>query len=76
MDKASVTRIVILAVALINQILAARGMSPIPIEDEVLENTIAGLFTIVAAGWAAWKNNYLAEKGKKQKEVLKEHNLD
>ncbi len=76
MDKASVTRIVILAVALINQLLAAYGKSPIPVEDETLEQFIATAFTIAAGLWAAWKNNYLAEKGKKQKEVLKRHDLD
>lgn len=76
MDKASVTRMVILAVALINQILAANNMSPIPIDDAVWEQAISAVFTIGAGFYAAWKNNYIGPKGKKQKRVLKEHGLD
>lgn len=76
MDKASVTRIVILVVALINQVLAVYGKSPIPVNDADLEQVIALLFTVVSGFYAAWKNNYVGPKGKKQKRVLKEHGLD
>ncbi|MNU34918.1 Phage lysis protein, holin [compost metagenome] len=75
MDKASLTRTIILALALTNQMLTAAGKSPLPIEDETVDVAISTGFTIVVSIWTWWKNNYISKKGQKQKEVLENHNL-
>lgn len=75
MDKASVIRTVVLALALINQILVMLGYSPLPIEDKQIETVISTVFTIVASLWTWWKNNYLGKKGKAQKKVLEDVGL-
>lgn len=71
MDKGTITRTVVLIVALINQLLAAFGYSPLPFEGEEVEQAVSSVITVVAALWAWFKNNYVTEKGKKQKEVLR-----
>ena len=53
----TLTRTVVLALALINQLLAVFGYSVIPIEDETVNSLISAAFTIVSAVVAWWKNN-------------------
>lgn len=75
MDKASVIRTIVLAIALINQVLTTAGKSPLPIEDQSVDVLVSTGFTVVAAVWNWWKNNYVGKKGKSQAEVLKQHGL-
>ncbi len=75
MDKGTLIRTIVLAIALINQILTATGYSPLPIEDNQVEVIVSTTFTVVVALWTWWKNNYVSKKGQKQAEVLDEHNL-
>ncbi|MEK5133214.1 phage holin [Bacillus sp. FSL W8-0645] len=81
-DKGTVIRTVLLFMALINQTLILFGKLILPIsEDQVtsLAETLylAGsmIFTIVTTLLAWFKNNYVTEKGKKQKEILKQKGL-
>lgn len=81
-DKGTVIRTVLLFIALINQALILFGKPILPIsEDQVtsLAETlyIAGsmIFTIVTTLVAWFKNNYVTDKGKLQKEVLKQKGL-
>ena len=53
----TIVRTVILAVALINQILVASGHSVIPIPDEEWETLITTGATVITALIAWWKNN-------------------
>lgn len=66
-DKASVVRIV----ALVLTLVAYFGVN-VP---EGIEEYIVGAVMLVITIYSAWKNNYLAKKGKAQKEVLEKHNL-
>jgi SPP1 family holin len=50
-------RTAVLLLALVNQVLAMFGCSPIPISDKQLTELLSTLFTIVAACVAWWKNN-------------------
>ncbi len=72
MDKASLTRFIVLVVAVINAVLNLLGYSTIP-DDFVndLVAVISGAYMI----WVAWKNNYLSKKGRKQKEELERAGL-
>ncbi|MGG3131360.1 phage holin [Bacillus pumilus] len=81
-DKGTVIRTVLLFMALINQALILFGKPILPIsEDQVtsLADTLylAGsmIFTIVTTLVAWFKNNYVTDKGKLQKEVLKQKGL-
>lgn len=56
-SSGTVIRTAVLAVALINQALAAMGKSPLPFSDETLTEIISIVFTISAAIPSWWKNN-------------------
>lgn len=75
MDRMSLIRTVILAIALINQILVISGKSPLPLDDANVELTISTIFTIITSLWTWWKNNYISRVGQEQKEVLQDHDL-
>ena len=55
--KGTLARTIILALALINQILSVCGVAVLPIEDGLIETLVstAGTEAAVVAGW--WKNN-------------------
>ena len=53
----TIVRTVILALALINQLLSATGHAVLPIQDEQAETLITTGATILASLWAWWKNN-------------------
>ncbi|MER3115308.1 phage holin [Bacillus altitudinis] len=82
LDKGTVVRTVLLFIALINQALIMFGKPVLPItEDQVtsLAETLylafSMIFTIVTTLVAWFKNNYVTDKGKLQKEILKEKGL-
>lgn len=81
-DKGTVIRTVLLVLALLNQILAISGVKPLPLSEDDVNQFINMAYEIatygftlamVVVGW--FKNNYVTEKGKQQKEVLKQKNL-
>ena len=53
----TIIRTVVLALALINQILTSTGHSVIPITDDQATELITLAFTIGTSVWAWWKNN-------------------
>lgn len=58
----TITRTVLLILALINQGLAIKGMSPIPVDNEMITEFIS-LTVLGAASIAAWwKNNSFTKK--------------
>ncbi|MDL4842845.1 phage holin [Aquibacillus rhizosphaerae] len=75
MDKGTVIRTVVLVFALINQLLMANGLTPIPGTEEMWGEVIATGFTFVAAVIAWFKNNYITAKGGLQKQALQAQSL-
>lgn len=67
MDKASIVRVVAAIIA----ILALMGYD-VP---ESLADSLVEVVAAVVVIWGIWKNNYIAKKGQKQKEVLERHKL-
>ena len=55
-SSGTIARTIILALALINQLLTVMGLSPIPIEDESITEVISLVVTIGASLVAWWKN--------------------
>lgn len=53
----TIARTIILALALINQILSATGHDVLPIADEQVNTVVSTIWTVAAAIWAWWKNN-------------------
>lgn len=67
----TIIRTIVLALALINQILAIFGYSIIPISDEQINELITLLFTIGASVWSWWKNNSFTPNALEADEFLK-----
>ncbi len=60
--KGTFIRTILLVLALINQILAVFGKSPIPIDDDTVTNLISTAWTVIASLIAWWKNNSFTKK--------------
>ena len=68
----TIIRTIVLAVALINQILTSTGHSVIPVSDEQITELITLGITVGASLWAWWKNNSFTQKALKADAVLEE----
>ena len=80
MNKLNVTagtiaRTIILALALVNQILTATGHGIINISDDDVNTLISTIFTVVSAVVAWWKNNSFTQSALKADEVMREDKL-
>jgi SPP1 family holin len=64
-DTIAIIRMVLLAVALINQSLVLAGYSPLPFEDAQIEAFLSGAFTAVMAVWSWWKNNDITREARR-----------
>lgn len=60
--KGTVIRTVCLILALINNVLAIAGKSPLPIDDAVVTEIVSFIFTAAASLAAWWKNNSFTKK--------------
>ena len=70
----TISRTIILFVALVNQLLVTMGYSVLPIEDTTIEQLVSCAFTVAAAVAAWWKNNSFTQaaiKADNAKEVYK-----
>lgn len=63
----TITRTILLWLAIINQILTALKINPLPFDD----NTVSAIVTAVFALWAWWKNNSFTQKARLADEHLK-----
>ena len=68
----TIARTIILALALVNQILSASGHAVIPIEDAAIETLVTTTFTVGAALVSWWKNNSFTAAALKGDAVMKE----
>ncbi len=68
----TIIRTVVLAIALINQILTSTGHKIIPITNDQISDFLTLGFTIGASVWAWWKNNSFTKKAIEADKVLDE----
>jgi SPP1 family holin len=68
MDKGTVVRILLFALAWLNSFLASKGYETIPYIDET---HVAMIVTFVVSSWGFVKHNFFGKKGKAQKEAIK-----
>lgn len=67
MDAKVITRYIVLILALVNQFLANKGISPIPVDDE----TISSIILTVVALYTTYKDNPTSQEGKWANQKLK-----
>ena len=72
MDKATLVRLIVFALAWVNAALAQKGLTTLPVLDET---QVAFAVTFIVSLWTAVRHNFLGKKGKIQKEVLEQKNL-
>lgn len=70
MDKNTIIRLGALLFALLNLMLTACGVNPIPISDEIAYEIISIAVTIGIVIWNAWKNNNFTPAAKAAQKVL------
>ncbi|MFG7388651.1 phage holin [Lactococcus lactis] len=70
-DIGTITRTVILILALINQILTTLGYSPLPIHDSQVQDLISISITIIVSLITWWKNNSFTHSAKIGDEAMK-----
>lgn len=68
----TIARTIILALALVNQVLTATGHNVINVSDDDINTLISTIFTIVTALIAWWRNNSFTQPALKADEVMKE----
>lgn len=68
----TIARTIILALALINQVLSVAGHPVLPIEDAQVETLVTTGWTVIAAIVAYWKNNSWTAAAKAGDEVMKQ----
>ena len=68
----TIARTIILALALINQVLSVTGHPVLPIDDAQIETLVTTGWTVVAAIVAYWKNNSWTAAAKAGDEVMKQ----
>lgn len=74
MSYGTIARTIVLAIALINQILVSTGKIPIDIEEDTIYQLLSLIATVIASVVAFWKNNSFtlpAIEGDRVKDAVK-----
>ena len=72
MSKATILRFSLLILALINQFLANKGLSPIPVDEE----TISTIITAVIGLYVGYKDNPTSKEGKWANQKLQKYKAE
>lgn len=70
-SKGTITRTILLVLALVNQGLTISGHSPIPVDNDMVTQFISLGFTGVTSLIAWWKNNSFTSKAIEADKILK-----
>ena len=71
-EAGTITRTIVLSLALINQLLMAFGYNVINISDDTINTLVGTIFTIITALVAFWKNNSFTPEAIEADKVMKE----
>lgn len=72
LDIGTITRTVLIIIALVNQGLLITGKNPLPFEDDQITQVISFGFTTITALVAWWKNNNFTAEAKEAQLYLKD----
>ncbi|MGX8791752.1 phage holin [Oceanobacillus sp. M60] len=67
----AMTRLVVLAVLLVNQTLVAFGWNPLPFSEEEIYEGVSAVVLAAAAVWNWWKNNSVTKEAQEADRILK-----
>lgn len=70
-DAATLTRVITLAVTLINLLLSATGNAVLPIDDAQIEQAVSAVAVIVLAVINCWKNNSFTTAAQAGDKIMK-----
>lgn len=70
-SKGTILRTACLILAIINHLLTIYGKSPLPIDNQTLEEVISFCFTTAASVSSWWYNNSFTQKAIEADELLK-----
>lgn len=56
-SSATIVRVVIALLAIVNMILSKFGLSPLDVTGDEVATIVSSLWLIVSTGWAIWKDN-------------------
>lgn len=68
--NATIIRTVVLALTLLNSILTACGINPLPFSEEEMYEGFSAVATVIASIWAWWENNSFTKNAIAADEVL------
>ena len=71
-EKGTVIRTIVLALALINQLLIACGKTTIDIGEEEISLLVSTIATVASAIWAWWKNNSFTKEAQVADDLMRE----
>ncbi len=58
-------RLIVMAIAMLNQTLTMFGWNPLPYSDEQIYEGVSAVFAIASTLWAYWKNNNITPEARK-----------
>lgn len=70
-NKVEIARLVVLGLSLVNQLLAMRGKSPLPISDHDINYWVSTGITSIVSLWTFFKQNKFDVPKNEKKEVSK-----
>lgn len=69
--KQAITRLVVLAVLLLNQVLITFGWDPLPFEEEQIYKGASTVLTVAMAIYTWWKNSPISKEAQDADEIMK-----
>ena len=63
-SSGTIIRTVVLALALVNQVLTMLGIPVLPFDEQQITDGLSMIFTAAASIWAWWKNNSFTKAAK------------
>lgn len=69
MDTGTIVRTILLIMVWVNQALALKGISPIPVDEVTISTVITGIVSLIA--W--WKNNNFTKEAKWGQEKINKY---
>lgn len=75
----AIVRIVALFVTAINALLVAKGINPIPFDENMVAETACYVVAGITAIWAWWKHNYITKRAlarKKRADIQYDEEVD
>ena len=64
----AIVRLVVMLILMINQILIAKGWTPLPYEEEQIYAFVNGVAMVTVGLWAWYKNNNITKNAQKAQE--------